>query len=309
VGKQAELVLGAVQLGLEYGAANRTGMPSRTEALRLVQRAADAGVTNFDTARAYGDSEHRLGEALRSRKAVRTITKLSPLSDLDANATRDEVRDAVDGSIAESLYALRRDQIDCLLLHRADHMTAFCGAVWQRLLERVQDGTVLSLGVSVQSPREVIVALASGDVQHVQLPFNLLDWRWRGAGVIERLAERPAVTVHARSVFLQGLLATDDPTIWPAIAGVNPSEVLTGLNALVEDFKRESLADLCLAYARGQEWIGGIVVGMETEAQLDANLRLCTRPPLSSQDCDEIERRIPAVPEQLLNPAQWPKKS
>jgi aryl-alcohol dehydrogenase-like predicted oxidoreductase len=309
VGKQAELVLGAVQLGLEYGAANRTGKPSRSDALRLVQRAADAGITKFDTARSYGDSEHRLGEALRARKSVRTITKLSPLSDLGLRASREVVREAVDASIAESLYALRREQIDCLLLHRAAHMTAFDGAVWQRLLERLADGTVLSLGVSVQSPEEAFAALDSKDVQHVQLPFNLLDWRWRDSGVIARVAERSTVTVHARSVFLQGLLATDDVSIWPAIDGVSPSSLVTRLRALVTEFERESLADLCLAYARGQEWIDGVVVGMETQAQLDVNLRLCVQPPLSSRDCDEIESRLPQVPEQLLNPALWPKKS
>ena len=309
MGKQAELVLGAVQLGLEYGAANRTGKPSRSDALRLVQRAADAGITKFDTARAYGDSEHRLGEALRSRKSVRTITKLSPLSDLGLRASRDDVREAVDMSIAESLYALRREQIDCLLLHRAAHMTAFNGAVWERLLERLEDGTVLSLGVSVQSPEEAFAALDSKDVQHIQLPFNLLDWRWRNSGVTARLAERPTVTVHARSVFLQGLLATDDVSVWPKVEGVNPLSLTIRLNALVAEFKRESLADLCLAYARGQEWIDGVVVGMETQAQLDANLRLCVQPPLSSRDCDEIESRLPQVPEQLLNPALWPKKS
>ena len=47
-----------------------------------MHRAADAGITKFDTARAYGDSEERLGEALVARKSARTITKLSPLADL-----------------------------------------------------------------------------------------------------------------------------------------------------------------------------------------------------------------------------------
>ncbi len=84
---------------------------------------------------------------------------------------------------------------------------------------------------------------------------------------------------------------------------------MTQLNTLVAAFQRESLADLCVAYARGQKWIDGIVVGMETEQQLDSNLRLCVRPPLSAEDCGEIERRILPVPEQLLNPALWPKKS
>jgi spore coat polysaccharide biosynthesis protein SpsF len=147
--RPAELVLGSVQLGLAYGAANRTGKPSHGAALRLVHRAADSGITNFDTARAYGDSEDRLGEALGTRTGIRTVTKLSPLSELAPDARRDDVRAAVDASITASLGALRRDRLDCLLLHRASHMTAFAGAVWERLIEYLEEGTVLSLGVSV----------------------------------------------------------------------------------------------------------------------------------------------------------------
>ena len=178
----AELVLGSVQLGLAYGAANRTGKPSREAALRLVGHAVDGGVSQFDTARAYGDSEDRLGEALANKKAVRTITKLSPLSELATDASRADVRNAVDASIEESLTALRRDRLDCLLLHRAEHMRSHGGAIWDRLIERLEDGSVLSLGVSVSSPLEALSALACPDVVHLQLPFNLLDWRWREGG-------------------------------------------------------------------------------------------------------------------------------
>jgi len=300
----AELVLGSVQLGLAYGAANRTGKPSRHAALRLVRRAAQSGITKFDTARAYGDSEERLGEALDKR--ARAITKLSPLSELAHDASREDVVAAVDASLAQSLAALRRDRIDCLLLHRASHMSAWDGAVWNRLIEKLEDGTVLALGVSVQSPAEALEALARPDVRHIQLPFNILDWRWREAGVIDDIAERPHVTIHARSVFLQGILAAEDPAVWPSVEGVDAGAVLTELARIAEDFGRESVADLCLAYARGQNWIDGVVVGMETERQLDDNLRLFVRPPLAVEDCDAIARRVPRVPSQLLNPALWP---
>jgi aryl-alcohol dehydrogenase-like predicted oxidoreductase len=303
--RPAELVLGSVQLGLAYGAANRTGKPSRGAACRLVSRAVDAGVTNFDTARAYGDAEERLGEALRTRKAVRTITKLSPLTDLGANASRRDVRAAVDASIDASLYALRKPHIDCLLLHRAEHMTAFNGAVWERLIERLEDGTVLALGVSVQNTKEAIAALDCPDVRHMQLPFNILDWRWRDAGIIERIRSRRHVTIHARSVFLQGILAAGDPSVWPEIDGVDAAVLLALLDEIAGEYGRESIADLCLAYARGQEWIDGVVVGMETESQLEENLRLFVRAPLSSQACAAIERCIPRLPERLLDPAQW----
>ncbi|HWU27314.1 MAG TPA: aldo/keto reductase [Rhizomicrobium sp.] len=304
----AELVLGSVQLGLAYGAANRTGKPSHSQACRLVARAAECGITKFDTARAYGDAEERLGEALRTHKAVRTITKLSPLSELPSDAPRSAVRAAVDESVDTSLLALRRRQIDCLLLHRAQHMTAFGGAVWERLIERLEDGTVLTLGVSVQSPPEALLALACPDICHVQLPFNILDWRWREAGVIERIRARTHVTIHARSVFLQGVLAAGDPAIWPKIAEVDAVCMTAMLAALAKEFQRESVSDLCLAYVRGQDWIDGVVVGMETEEQLDSNLRLFVRHPLSPVDCSAIEARMPRLPERLLDPAQWPPR-
>jgi aryl-alcohol dehydrogenase-like predicted oxidoreductase len=304
--RPAELVIGSVQLGLPYGIANRSGKPERDVALRLVRQAADAGIGQFDTARAYGDAEERLGEALSGRRAVQTITKLSPLAGIPQDADRAVVRAAVDASIEGSLKALRLTQLPCLLLHRAAHLTAFGGAVWERLIEHLEDGTVLSLGVSVQSPPEALQALTHGDVRHIQLPFNLLDWRWREAGVLAALAERPAVTVHARSVFLQGLLAANDAALWPRIPGVDPRGILSWLHETAIAIGREGAADLALAFARGQSWIDGVVVGMETLDQLDANLRLATRPPLSAHACAEIEKTRPHVPASLLDPAQWP---
>jgi spore coat polysaccharide biosynthesis protein SpsF len=306
--RPAELVLGSVQLGLAYGAANRTGKPSHGTALKLVHRAADAGITNFDTARAYGDSENRIGEALFARDGMRTVTKLSPLSELASDAPQDEVCAAVDASIAASLDALRRDRLDCLLLHRASHMTDFGGTVWDRLIELMEQGTILSLGVSVQSPKEALAALGCCDVQHIQLPFNILDWRWREAGVIDHIRARAQLTVHARSIFLQGLLATKDALVWPAIHGVDAPAILEEISALAAMCGRESAADLCLAYARGQDWIDGVVVGMETEEQLDANLRLSVLPPLSAEYCALVERHLPRLPAALLNPALWPRQ-
>ena len=305
--RPAELVLGSVQLGLAYGIANRTGKPERAAALKLVARAADAGVTQFDTARAYGDSEERIGEALMSRKSHRAITKLSPLNDLPQDATRAQVRMAVEQSVTESLSALKRDRLDCLLLHRAEHMHAHDGAIWERLIEYLEQGTIDALGVSVQNPREALEALDCRDVRHLQLPFNLLDWRWRAHGVIDRVARRADIVVHARSAFLQGLLAANDAAIWPRVPFVDAPKIVKLIAELAEDLGRASPADLCLAYARGQSWIDGVVVGLETEGQLETNLRLFVQKPLTQGQCALIEARMPHLPEALLDPSQWPR--
>ena len=306
-GHPAELIVGSVQLGLAYGAANRTGKPDRRTALRLARRAADARVGGFDTARAYGDSEERLGEALKGRR-VPIVTKLSPLTELPPDAPIDAVVAAVDDSIARSLAALQRDRLDCVMLHRAAHLTAFDGAVWKQLEHHLAQRTVGSLGVSVQSPAEALSALDYPNVRHIQLPFNILDRRWAESNLISALRSNPSVTVHGRSVFLQGVLAAGDPSVWPRVEGIDVPALISWLNACVTKFARQSVADLCLAYVRGQDWIDGIVVGMETEAQLETNLSLSARPALSAAECASIEAARPRVPEQLLNPAQWPPR-
>jgi len=303
-GRPAELVMGSAQLGLNYGAANRTGKPTREAAVKLVRRAADSGVAAFDTARAYGDAEERLGEALKGRK-VTTVTKLAPLSELPADASAAAVDAAVDASVEQSRAALGRNQLDCLLLHRASHMTAYRGAIWERVKQHVAKGWIRTLGVSVQSPAEAHRALADAAVTHIQLPFNLMDWRWREASVVAVLRSRPDVTVHARSVLLQGVLASGDPHVWPALAGVDAPRLIEWLERTASAFGRENVADLAFAFVRGQDWIDGIVVGQETEDQLEANLKLATRPPLSPEDCLKIEQSAPHVPERLLDPAQW----
>jgi aryl-alcohol dehydrogenase-like predicted oxidoreductase len=179
--------------------------------------------------------------------------------------------------------------------------------VWKRLEHHLAKGTVSKLGVSVQSPQEALVALQHGKVGHLQLPFNVLDWRWHQADAIAAIRSRPGVKVHARSVFLQGVLAAVDPSVWPRIEEVDAPALIAWLSACACKFGRQNVADLCLAYVRGQDWVDGIVIGMETEEQLESNLALVARAALTPADCAVLEASRPRVPERLLDPAQWPR--
>jgi aryl-alcohol dehydrogenase-like predicted oxidoreductase len=297
--RPAELVAGS-----SYGIID---MPARETALSIVRRAADAGIEKFETTR-HGDCESRIGEALEGRKTVRTITALNGLDDLPLHAIASVVRGKVDESIERSLTALRREKLDCVLLPRAKHRTAWHGALWERLIELLEDGVVLSLGVAVQSPAEALAALSCADVQHIQLPFNILDWRWRSAGVVERLSDRSSVTVHARNTFLDGLLTANSTAAWPRLPGLAAHGIMDWLEETARFYERDSVADLCLAFVRGQHWIDGVVLEMETEERLDTNLRLSVCPPLGADACGDIEATRPRVALALLDPAQWPRK-
>ena len=75
------LVLGTSQLGMSYGINNKTGKPDFDMACDIVRTAFDQGVTRFDTAQVYGDSEEVLGRILdrfKLKSNIKVYTKLDP---------------------------------------------------------------------------------------------------------------------------------------------------------------------------------------------------------------------------------------
>src|SRR5256885_16646629 len=93
----SEFVLGTAQLGINYGLVNRGGKPTKPTAVEILWCAVAHGVTTLDTARAYGEAECLIGEALtgNSRSRTHVITKLD-LSELGENAANSEVHHRVD---------------------------------------------------------------------------------------------------------------------------------------------------------------------------------------------------------------------
>jgi spore coat polysaccharide biosynthesis protein SpsF len=301
-----ELTLGTAQLGMKYGVANRTGQPPREVATAIVRGAIAHGVTTIDTARGYGDSEEVLREALSGawRSRVEIITKLDPLASLAADADASSVEAAVDASVRRSCLALGTTELTSLLLHRWQHRGEWGGSAWRRLLDLREQGIIGSLGVSVYDPKEALQALEDPDIQHLQIPFNVLDHRWRSSGIDQLLAGRRDVTVYARSVFLQGVLLGNSSG-WPRVGGYDPRCYVGSLRNLAKRFERRNVADLCVAYVRAQDWLCSLVVGCETSTQLRENLDLFRLPVLTPDQCNELERALFRAPEALLNPSRW----
>ncbi|MGD0536273.1 MAG: aldo/keto reductase [Verrucomicrobiota bacterium] len=303
----SRMTLGTAQLGLDqYGIANTSGRPAEPAAIELIRRAVSHGVTVVDTARAYGCAEARVGRAFAElpTDAALIITKHDPLPWLPPSLSTDAIQAAVERSVYCSCHRLRRQSLDILMLHRAEHYRLFNGAIWRTLLECRDRGLVRELGVSVYSPAEALEVLQSSDVLHLQVPLNILDRRWDEASVPEALASRPEVTVYARSAFLQGALLLPSGQ-WPRVAQPLAQTWCAQLDQLVADFKRQNRADLCLAYVLAQPWVDSVVLGLENLAQLDANLQLIRQPALSIEQVCVVEATFRGVAEEVLNPAKW----
>lgn len=303
-----KLVLGTAQLGMNYGIANSHGRPDRQSSRALIRTAIVNGVKAIDTARAYGNSEEVIEYALRGgwQDRVEIITKLSPLIDCPNEATPSVVRAFADASFFCSACALGAQQISTLLLHRSSHLHAWDGNLRDRLLDYREKGMIRKIGISVQSGDELASALQDREVGHIQLPYNILDSRWEHlvSDIQAARAER-GLTVHVRSVFLQGLLNSRRVEHWEQANVADPYPFWRWLERMRTKFERASVADVCVGFATAQPWIDGIVIGMETMAQLTENLSLFEQPPLTEDELEAVRSTRPHLGEVTLNPALW----
>ena len=307
-GEIAELALGTVQLGLLYGVANRTGQPDFETARQIVEKAVSAGINYIDCAPAYGEAEERLGRIISSAlmEQVTLVTKLSPLPELHEHMKTRDLQAHVEASVYQSCRNLNMRCLPILLLHRWEHRYAYHQTIWAHLKALHARGVIGRLGASVQSAAEALSALDDPDISFIQLPFNILDRRLQVAGVPVKARTRRDVIVQARSTLLQGLLLTPSQD-WPKIEGVDAAGIVAQLEDLRSDFGRENYADLCISYMRAQSWVDCMVIGVETPAQLEENVRLMQNKPLVEAESRTVEACFRDLPEALLNPALWPK--
>ena len=73
----SKLILGTVQLGLNYGVNNSSGKPTLDTAFNILNLAYESGIRTFDTAEAYGDSQEVIGRYIKQfpNKKFKIITK------------------------------------------------------------------------------------------------------------------------------------------------------------------------------------------------------------------------------------------
>jgi aryl-alcohol dehydrogenase-like predicted oxidoreductase len=303
------MILGTAQLGMHYGITNNNGVPDTNLSQSILKTAAANGICRIDTARAYGNSEETIGAFLKSQDIKsEVLTKLSPLDELSIQSSVFEINASVDASVFQSCAALGVSCLDVLSLHRANHLSAWDGAVIKRLRELRDDGVILQIGVSVQNPIEAEEALAISDIGVIQFPFNVLDWRWNNL-IPKMIGERlnRGLQLHARSALLQGLLTSDEEYLWNRAHVSQPQPIIEWLRCHSAYCGRLNTKDLCLNYVNSQNWIDGVVIGVETLQQLEENIEFFDRPLLSQEELQSIISSRPKVAQETLNPASWRK--
>ncbi|MES2256279.1 MAG: aldo/keto reductase [Pseudomonadota bacterium] len=190
-----KLGLGTVQFGQSYGISNTRGQVSTGDAAKILADAAKAGIRLLDTAANYGAAEPVLAKLDTS--AFRIVSKTANLNQ------------GLDDVIARARQSAAALKADTLLVHAAADLVGPDGDTLWAALQRLRDeGVFRKIGISVYVADDPVSLAARFRPDAMQLPFSLLDQRLLANGTLARLAEL-GVEVHARSLFLQGLLFLD----------------------------------------------------------------------------------------------------
>ena len=166
--------IGLGNTGLKVSAVGFGGIPiirlQTDEAMKVLRHAYDQGITFYDTANMYLDSEAKIGQALSHiRDKVIIATKTT-----QRNATG--FRKDLEGS----LKILKTDYIDLYQFHQVANDEEWGkiirnGGAWSEADKAMQEGKIRFLGFSSHNLPMAIKLVKTGLFSSVQFPFNFIE--------------------------------------------------------------------------------------------------------------------------------------
>jgi aryl-alcohol dehydrogenase-like predicted oxidoreductase len=286
-----KLALGTAQFGLNYGISNDQGQVNFDEIKQMLTLAKASCITTLDTALAYGNSEKNIGTSGFSNH-FSVITKISASSHL-----------SIEEQVQLSLSNLQREELDAVLFHDFDPLLSNAGKNHFKQLEALKDtGIIKRIGVSVYTPEQLSLLSDMYNLDIVQAPLNWLDQRFIQPEVTNLLIKKN-IKLHARSIFLQGLLL--QPEIQKRAYFSQFGHIFSKYNAIIEELECDYLTFAMAIVAQKTPHIESAVIGCCSKKQLtqliqryaDAkNLKLPSDDVLSSLATSELA---------LINPSLW----
>lgn len=293
----SRLGLGTVQFGMHYGVSNRRGQPDEAEVAAILDHAEEVGVGYIDTAFAYPNSESLIGRHLKPRSRLKIVTKTAPI---ESTKIERRHRTRILDALALSMEHLRVDRLYGLLVHHANDLHK---EGWQHLVDALAEarsrGWVDRIGASVYNDDELQLVESRFVPDIIQGPFNRLDTRLTSSECFSRL-KAGGTEIHARSVFLQGLLLMP-PASLPAFF----EPVKASLALLRARWSEQGLSPLaaCLQFVLGHPDIDVAIVGVNSLSEFDEVRSAAVSDPAGLRTTAEF---LPAIDKRYLDPSLWP---
>jgi len=245
----ANLILGTVQFGLDYGINNLQGKPEMESVFQILSYAYEKGIRYLDTAEVYGNSHQLIGEfhKLNPSKIFNIITKFPH-----------ELNDSLDNKIKTYLNQLGVERLHAILFHSFDSYIKHKEQL--KITAKLKTKKVEYIGVSIYTNEQMEEVINDINIDIIQMPFNLFD-NINQRGELLKKAKIKNKIIHTRSAFLQGLFFMKKD---------NPNAIRVKLEKeleRIEDISIKStipIGSIALNYCLMQNCIDGVLFGVDS---------------------------------------------
>lgn len=255
-------------LGFGAGQIGPAAMDEAT-AGRLLNLAADLGVTLFDTARGYGLSEERIGRHLGHR---RDELVLSTKVGYGIEGQVDWTYDCVTAGIDAALRRLATDRIDIVHLHSCRLEILERGEVVAALLDAARAGKVRATGYSGDN-EALAWAVEHGGFTAVEHSLSICDQRVID-GALARAQQRGLGVIAKRPVANAPWQFKERP------AGDYTEEYWWRWRTMAIDPRGLDWQELALRFTAFAPGVHSCIVGTRDAGHLRRNVELVARGPL-----------------------------
>jgi len=191
------LVIGTANFSMNYGLKHNSKAINNDKKKNIISFIKQKKINFFDTSQEYSDSESFLGR--QNIYNIKVITKV-------VFRKKKISEEYVEKLINKSLKKLKVKTLYALLFHNPEDLTGSKGKkIFSFLRKQKRIGKIKKIGVSLNSPDEINIFYKKIPIDIVQLPLNIFDQRLIHLGWLNKL-KKENIEIHARSVFLQGLL-------------------------------------------------------------------------------------------------------
>ena len=162
---------------------------------------------------------------------------------------------------------------------------------------------ISKIGVSIYNKPELYSIIKLKTPNIIQVPCNILDKRFISKDVVE-LVNKKKIEIHARSIFLQGLLFKSKRDIIKKFK--DAKDVIKKLEKLCIKHNLK-LWELSLIWAYQKKEIKKLIIGVDTQKQLQKNLRTIKKK-INTSLIKEIEK-INLNNSKIIKPYLWKKNN
>lgn len=290
---RCRLGLGTAQFGMDYGISNRRGQNSLEEVKQILDEAKTLGIDMLDTSPNYGNSEEVLGKCLTNDDYFNIVTK-TPI--FDEKIITQKSGNLLTEYFERSLAQLGHGKFYGLLVHHAENLLTSGGEYLIKVLNNLKStGVVDKIGVSVYNSNQIDAILEIFEPDIIQLPINLFDQRLVNSGHIAKL-KKLGVEIHARSIFLQGLLLMEGEKLPDFFESIEKN-----INEYFMYLQENSVSPQAAAlnFVKNIEEIDYIILGVNSIDHLRKNVAAY------QEDVNIDFEKFAVSDEKIINPALW----